>query len=114
MYEEKQHKVASRAVYIRRILFYIFLATLLTGLTLSIGTAGYHWIAGLSWDDSLLEASMILGRMGPVLPINKTTAKIFFRLCSFQRVGFYCSGGDCLAPVVHLMLHKFHVDDSGI
>ena len=34
--------------------------------SLGIGVVGYHWSGHLSWIDSLYNASMILGGMGPV------------------------------------------------
>ena len=38
---------------------------------------GYHYLDGLPWVDSLLNASMILGGMGPVDPLKTTAGKIF-------------------------------------
>jgi len=46
-------------------------------IALSIGVMGYHLIAGFDWVDSLLEASMILGGMGPVNSLATTAAKMF-------------------------------------
>ena len=77
MLEHKHDKPVSRAVFAKRVLIYIIFALLLIGFALSIGIAGYHWIAKLSWIDSLLNASMILGGMGPVDQLTSTGAKIF-------------------------------------
>ena len=49
--------------------------TLFTAL--GIGIIGYRFIAGLEWVDSLLNASMILGGMGPVDPLHSVGAKLF-------------------------------------
>jgi hypothetical protein len=38
---------------------------------------GYHSIAGFDWVDALLEASMILGGMGPINLLHTTGAKLF-------------------------------------
>ena len=46
-------------------------------VSLSVGIAGYHWIAGFSWVDSLLNASMLLGGMGPVGDLPNEAAKLF-------------------------------------
>ena len=34
--------------------------------TLALGMAMYHWVEGLPWADSFLNAAMLLGGMGPV------------------------------------------------
>lgn len=52
-------------------------AGLLVATALFSGVSGYHWIAGFSWIDSLLEASMILGGIGPVNRLSTTGARIF-------------------------------------
>src|SRR5581483_10614784 len=36
--------------------------------TLALGMAIYHWVEGLGWADSFLNAAMLLGGMGPVDP----------------------------------------------
>ena len=41
---------------------------------------GYHYTAGLNWLDSLLNAAMILGGMGPVDRLEAPGAKIFASL----------------------------------
>ena len=55
----------------------VVMAGILSAVDLSIGIMGYHCIAGFDWVDSLLEAAMILGGMGPVKPLATTGAKMF-------------------------------------
>ncbi|HND72728.1 MAG TPA: hypothetical protein PLM03_12045, partial [Bacteroidia bacterium] len=45
-------------------------------LSLLAGMVGYHYLEGLSWIDSMLEASMILTGMGPLHPLTNDSAKI--------------------------------------
>ena len=80
-------------------------------VALSLGLAGYHFIAGFDWIDSLLEASMILGGMGPVRELPNDTAKVFASVYAlFSGVIFIALMGIILAPVAHRVLHKFHVE----
>jgi hypothetical protein len=112
MYERKQQKIAPASVFMRRMVAHIIMAVLLSVIVLLIGVAGYHWIAGLGWVDSLLEASMILGGMGPVNPVTTTGAKIFASgYALFSGLVFIALIGIVLAPAVHRMLHKFHADE---
>ena len=46
-------------------------------ISLFIGIAGYYYFARLDFVDSLLNASMILGGMGPVNILPNNSAKVF-------------------------------------
>jgi len=82
-------------------------------VALCIGIAGYHWIAGFNWLDSLLEASMILGGMGPVNPLSSDSAKLFAAIYAlFSGLIFIGVMGVILTPWAHRMMHKFHLDDE--
>ena len=84
-------------------------------LVLSIGIAGYHYIAGFNWINSLLEASMILGGMGPVKELPNDTAKIFASIYAlFSGVIFIALMGIMLSPVAHRLLHSFHIDEEDV
>src|SRR5437762_12929311 len=77
MYEQRNHPLLSRAKFARRVARRLLLALFLVGIALGIGVLGYHYIGGLGWIDSILNASMILGGMGPVAPPRPDAAKIF-------------------------------------
>ena len=82
-------------------------------LSLLIGVGGYHWVAKLGWLDALLNASMILSGMGPVDPLATPAAKLFASFYAlFSGVVFLGVASIVFAPVVHRMLHRFHIDDS--
>src|SRR5919198_1066901 len=82
------------------------------GFGLGVGIVGYHYIAGLSWIDSLLNASMILGGMGPVDPLKTDVAKIFASLYAlFSGLAFIGIVSVLLAPFVHRLLHRVHAEE---
>ena len=83
MFERKHEELAPRSVFVRRMAASAAIAGILVSVTLFVGITGYHWLAGFDWVDSLLEASMILGGMGPVRTLTTTGAKIFARICTF-------------------------------
>src|SRR5437763_8091598 len=76
MYEQRNHPLLSRAKFARRVARRLLLALFLVGIALGLGVFGYHYIGGLSWIDSLLNASMILGGMGLVDPLHSDVATI--------------------------------------
>ena len=79
--------------------------------SLSIGTAGYHFLENLSWLDAFLNASMILSGMGPVAPIQTNAGKLFAGCYAlFSGLAFLSSVGVVFAPIFHRFLHKFHLE----
>ena len=80
-------------------------------LALVVGIAGYHFIAGLSWVDALLEASMILTGEGPIAPLSSSGAKLFASVYAiFSGTVFLITTGILVAPLIHRVLHRFHVE----
>ena len=109
-YERRHQELASLSVFAQRMLGATGFAVCVMSVVLLIGIAGYHWLAGLDWIDSLLEASMILGGMGPVNPITTTSAKLFASgYALFSGLVFIGIMGILLTPVIHRIMHKFHV-----
>jgi hypothetical protein len=111
MYEHRSHPLLSRAEFTRRVVGHLLLALFLIGVALGMGVAGYHYIGGLSWIDSLLNASMILGGMGPVDPLHSTTAKLFASFYAlFSGLAFVGIASLMIAPFAHRLLHRFHIE----
>jgi len=114
-FERRHEKLAPISVYVQRIAGSLALAVALMAIALSIGIVGYHFIAGFNFVDSLLEASMILGGMGPVRELPNDTAKIFASIYAlFSGVIFIALMGIILAPTAHRVLHKFHIDEKDV
>ena len=114
-YERRQDQLAPRSIFIKRIVGTLLVALALIAVALTIGIAGYHFIAGFNWIDSLLEASMILGGMGPVNELHNDTAKIFASIYAlFSGLILIALMGIILSPVIHRVMHKFHVDEKGV
>jgi len=71
-------------------------------------------LPGLSWIDSLLNASMILGGMGPVDPVRTNVAKIFASCYAlFSGLAFIGIVSVMLVPFVHRLLHRVHAEERG-
>lgn len=91
--------IAQQAVY----------ATVIVAFSLMLGMAGYHWIAGYQWVDAFLNASMLLGGMGPVGELRGTGAKLFAgTFALYSGLVFLAVTALGLAPVFHWVLHRFH------
>ncbi|HKS40901.1 MAG TPA: hypothetical protein VJX74_09850 [Blastocatellia bacterium] len=115
MFTHKQKKLAPVSVFIKRLAFSIIISSLFILVTLAMGIAGYHWIAGFGWVDSLLNASMILGGMGPVGELQTTGAKIFASVYALlSGLVFVGVMGVMISPILHRMLHRIHIDEGDI
>jgi hypothetical protein len=85
----------------------------LVAASLAIGMVGYHSLESLSWIDAFLNASMLLGGMGPVNPPVNFGGKLFAGIYAL-----YCGlavilvAGIILAPIAHRILHRFHMESQ--
>ena len=113
MYEHHRQPLASRQVFARRLALNGLVGLLLLGFSLAIGMMGYHFLENLSWIDSLLNASMILGGMGPVNPMQTNAGKFFASFYAmYSGVILLASVGVLAAPIFHRFLHHFHLADE--
>ena len=81
------------------------------GGSLLLGMAGYHWLEGLAWLDSLVNASMLLGGMGPVNGIQTNAGKVFASFYAlYSGIIFLIVVGIMFAPLFHRFLHRFHLE----
>jgi hypothetical protein len=114
-FERRHDQLAPISIYVQRIIASLGMAAVLILVALSVGLIGYHFLAGFNFVDSLLEASMILGGMGPVRELPTDAAKVFASIYAlFSGVIFIALMGIILAPVAHRVMHKFHIDEKDV
>ena len=113
MYEHRHERLLTRAQFVRRVLNHFALGVGAIAVALGIGMAGYHWIAGFNWIEAFLNASMILGGMGPVGDLPNDASKIFAGFYAlFAGLFFIAMLGLLLAPFLHRLAHRLHLEDE--
>jgi hypothetical protein len=113
MYEHHKQPLAKPSVFAKRLALNAILGLILLIFSLGIGMLGYHFFENLSWIDSLLNASMILGGMGPVNPLQTDAGKIFASFYAiYSGVILLASVGILATPIFHRFLHKFHLAEK--
>ena len=113
MYEHHKQPLASSRTFAGRLRRNGLISLSLLGFSLGIGMLGYHFFAHLCWIDSLLNASMILGGMGPVDEVTTVSGKIFASLYAlYSGVILLASVGILITPIFHRFLHRFHLADE--
>ena len=118
MYERKKKRLAPKTVNYQRIRYSALVAGLIIAVSLAIGVLGYKFsIPSFDWYDSLLNASMILSGMWPVLDANTVLSKSAKLIASFYAlfsgITFLSTFGVLIAPILHRFLHKLHLEESG-
>ena len=111
MYEHRTERLLRPAEFAKRVVLHLSLALFVVAIGLGFGVLGYHCLGELNWVDSLLNASMILGGMGPVDTLHSTPAKIFASCYAlFSGLAFIGVASLIVAPFAHRLLHRFHLD----
>lgn len=115
MYEHKSQPLISKERFLNRFWNNFFFASLILVFCLSIGIIGYKLtVPEFDWYDSLLNASMILSGMGPVIDGNihlTPAAKVFASIYAlFSGVAFISTIGLIIAPVAHRFFHRLHLE----
>lgn len=111
MYETKDDPLLPRAEFLARLGRSFALTLVIVAFSLLLGGAGYHYLGELPWIDAVLNASMILTGMGPVDPMRSTAGKLFATFYAlYSGIAFLTMMAVLLAPLVHRLMHKFHLE----
>jgi hypothetical protein len=111
VYEHRREPVSPFPIFIRRVLRSLYTAMAVMAAALATGVLGYRLLEDLPWIDALLNASMILGGMGPVAALHTTAGKLFASAYAlFSGIVFIATTGILLAPFMHRFLHRFHLE----
>jgi hypothetical protein len=111
MFEHRSQPLLSRRGFLKRLARSSALGVVVVAISLFAGMLGYHALENLNWLDAFLNASMLLGGMGPIEQPQTAGGKLF--------AGFYalyCGlvvlivAGILFAPIIHRFLHKFHLE----
>ena len=115
MFETKQQKVIPPQSFARRIAWSFALSAAIAAAALTVGMLGFHFIAEAAWIDALHNASMILGGTGPVVDMKTDAAKLFSSVYAlFCGLVFISVVAVTLVPVLHRMMHRFHIDEPDL
>jgi hypothetical protein len=113
MYEQRSQPLLSRRAFLGRLATSSAVGLAIVAVSLLIGMAGFHLLEKLDWLQSFLNASMLLGGMGPVDMPRTVGGKLFSGLyalyCGFAVLAIT---GFVFAPVFHRFLHRFHLEGA--
>jgi len=114
LYESIDVKPIGFSRFFLRMCYHFLCGFVLIVVSLLLGMMGYSYFEHMSATDSFLNASMLLAGMGPVKTEGLTEGGKLF-------AGFYAlysgftltiSFGIIIVPVIHRVLHLFHVNSK--
>src|SRR5438309_10766694 len=108
MYETRLQPLATRKLFVTRMVRHAAFALAVVAGSLFMGMSGYVYFEHLSWLDAFVDASMLLGGMGPVHTPETTGGKLFAGFYAlYCGLVFLVTVGVVLAPVLHRALPRF-------
>lgn len=111
IYEKKHQPLLRREKFVIRIIKSLIITLFIVFGALGFGICGYMTTEGMPFLDALLNASMILGGMGPVSELHTNAGKVFASFYAlFSGLMLITITGIIATPVIHRMLHAFHAE----
>jgi hypothetical protein len=112
-YEARHRPLLSRAAFFWRLTVHFVAASLFIGGSLLGGMIGYRYFERMSWIDAFANAAMILSGMGPLTSLQTWGGKLFAGFYAlYSGLAVIVAMGIILGPVVHRMLHRFHLESE--
>jgi hypothetical protein len=114
VFEHRKAPLLSRPAFFARLARHAGIASAILAAALGIGMLGYRYFENLPWIDAFANAAMILAGMGPLTtPMQSDSGKLFAGCYAlFSGLVFITVIGIAFAPVVHRLIHKFHLESD--
>ena len=110
-FEHRKQPLLSRWHFAHRMARHIAFSLAFMAVSLFGGVLGYRLIEDMTWTDAFLNASMILGGMGPVAELKTEGGKVFAGCYAlYSGLGAVIAAGYMAAPIFHRILHRFHME----
>ncbi len=92
---------------------HVLIAAAFILVSLFVGMVGYRHYEGMGWIDAFLNASMLLGGMGPVGELHTESGKLFAGCYAlYSGLVAIVAVGVMAAPILHRFLHRFHLETN--
>jgi hypothetical protein len=115
MYEHRKQRLLSWREFLLRLAGHGVFALLLVSGSLGLGVLGFHLLSRQSWLDAFMNSAMLLGGMGPIGDMGKTSGKIFAAFYAlYAGLVFIAVSGLLFTPVFHRVMHRLHIDESAV
>lgn len=112
MYENKKAPLISTQRFKKRMLMHIFAAFILIVIALVVGITGHVYFNGMDISSALVASMTITSGLGMSILPDTMSGKVFASLYGiFSGYVYVATSGIVMAPILHRILHKLHLDD---
>ncbi len=110
MFERPHEPLLAKSRFALRVAKFLAAAALIDLAAVALGAVGYRSLEGVSWLDAVVDAAMVMTGNGPINHLRTAAGKLFavFDALAGQAV-YVLVIAMFLAPVVHRLLHSFHL-----
>ena len=113
MYERHVDPLLPSPLFLRRLGVHLLAASGLVGVSLALGTLGYHGLGKQAWIDAFLNSAMLLGGMGQIGDLPTNSGKLFAAFFSlYAGLVLIAVTTLLMAPVLHRVLHSVHLAEE--
>lgn len=111
MFEHRSQPLLPNHQFVRRLFSAFGITVAIVIGSISLGTMGYHWLAGMSWDYAFHHSCLMLSGHD-VTPIDCTLGGHIFSgiFVLYARLVFVSMAAIMIVPVMHRVFHKLHLD----
>lgn len=110
----KRGKLASKDILIERLSRNALWGLLVIVVAMAVGMAGYMYFGSMGMAQAFANAAMILSGMGPLDKLESTSGLYFEGIYALvSGLLFFAVAGLMLSPLLHRVLHSFHLEDEG-
>jgi hypothetical protein len=112
MYESKSQSLIGRKAFRKRMLFHFFVAFVLVILTLALGIAGHVYFDNMEVSSALVASITLTSGLGLSILPESTSGQLFTSFYGiFSGYVYIVTSTIIVAPILHRLLHKFHLDE---
>lgn len=113
MYERASDKLLSKRAFAARLLKHFCWVVGVLGLSVLVGATGLLYFEDTTLENAIIHSAFLLGGFGIVQMPDSLSGKLFIGLFGlYANLFFLASVSFLCAPVLHRILHKFHLDGS--
>jgi hypothetical protein len=106
-------KLATREVLVARLSRNGLIGLVIIVIAMSVGMSGYMYFGSMKFDDAFANAAMILSGMGPLDKLDTPSGLYFEGLYAIASgITFFAVTGIMISPLLHRILHSFHLEDE--
>lgn len=113
MYESKSKSLITRKAFRKRMIFHVLLAVLVVVITLVVGVAGHIYFDDMAPGTALIASITLTSGLGLSIIPETTAGQLFTSFYGiFSGYVYIATSTIVIAPILHRILHKFHLDEQ--